>query len=75
MRLFIHFSGVARVMNRRLEDRIRELCAKVVSMPDTPEWNKTLQQLTAALQEHARRMRKLVAELPMRTDRRSAGEV
>jgi hypothetical protein len=75
MRLFIHLSRVARVMNRRLEDRIRELCAKVVSMPDTPEWNKTLQQLTAALQEHARRMRKLVAELPMRTDRRSAGEV
>ncbi len=74
MRLFTHFSGVARVMNRRLEDRIRELCAKVVRMPDTPEWNKTLQQLTAALQEHARRMRKLVAELPMRTDRRSAGE-
>jgi len=75
MRLFTHFSGVARVMNRRLEDRIRELCAKVVSMPDTPEWTKTIQQLKAALQEHACRMRELVAEFPMRTERRSASEV
>jgi hypothetical protein len=59
-------------MNRRLEDRIRELCAKVVSTPITPEWNKSLQQLTAALREHTRRMRNLITEFPMRPERRSA---
>jgi hypothetical protein len=59
-------------MNRRLEDRIRELCAKVVTTPGAPEWNKILQQLTAALHEHTNRMRKLIAEFPMRPERRSA---
>jgi hypothetical protein len=63
-------------MNRRLEDRIRNLCAEVVSAPDTSEWNsKVLQQLTAALHEHARRMRRLIADLPLRTERRAADQV
>jgi hypothetical protein len=59
-------------MKRRLEDRIRELCAEVVTTPEAPEWNEILQQLTAALHEHTRRMRKLIAELPVRTERRSS---
>jgi hypothetical protein len=59
-------------MKRRLEDRIRDLCAEVVNTQDSPEWNNILQNLAAALHEHARRMRKLLVELPVRTERRSA---
>jgi hypothetical protein len=58
-------------MNRRLEDRIRELCAKVVTTPETREWNKIFQQLTAAVSEHARRTRGLIVQFPLRTERRS----
>ena len=57
-------------MNRRLEDRIRELCAKVVVTPGTPEWNEILRELSEALHEHTRRMRKLITELPLRGERR-----
>jgi hypothetical protein len=62
-------------MKRRLEDRIREFCIQAVTMRDTPEWNNILQQLTAALHEHTRRMRTLIAELPIRTERRSVYQV
>ena len=61
-------------MNRRLEDRIRELCAKVLVNPSTPEWNEILRELSTALHEHTRRMRKLIAELPIRRERRSADQ-
>jgi hypothetical protein len=61
-------------MNRRLEDRIRELCAKVVHSPSTPEWNEILRELSTALHEHTRRMRKLIMELPIRRERRSADQ-
>jgi hypothetical protein len=61
-------------MNRRLEDRIRELCAKVMVNPSTPEWNEILRELSTALHEHTRRMRKLIAELPIRRERRSADQ-
>jgi hypothetical protein len=60
-------------MNRRLEDRIRQLCTQAAVTLGTPEWNEILHQLKAALHEHTRRMRKLIAELPNRFERRSAG--
>ena len=61
-------------MNRRLEDRIRELCAKVVNNPGTLEWNEILRELSTALHEHTHRMRKLIMELPVRGERRSADQ-
>jgi hypothetical protein len=62
-------------MKRRLEDRIKELCAQVVTTADTPERNKILQRLTTALYEHTRRMRTPITELPVQTERRSLDQV
>ena len=36
-------------MSQRLEDRIKELCAKAVVTPESPELNAILKQLHAAL--------------------------
>jgi uncharacterized coiled-coil protein SlyX len=56
----------------RLEDRIKELCEKAASTPQSSELDDTLHQLKAALAEHTRRMRKLAAGFPVmvRPDRR-----
>jgi len=40
---------------RRLEDRIRELCARVVYENGT-EWQKTVHKLQLAIQEHSLRL-------------------
>lgn len=39
---------------RRLEDRIRELCARILYEKE-PEWSATLQKLQQAIEEHAMR--------------------
>jgi hypothetical protein len=50
-------------MHRRLEDRIRELCAKAVTAQE-PELHAILNALRSALREHNRRLRRLaVAKL------------
>jgi hypothetical protein len=41
--------------SRRLEDRIRELCARVLYEKGT-DWQKTVRQLQSAIQEHSLRM-------------------
>jgi hypothetical protein len=46
-------------MLRRLEDRIRELCAKSITASDDELGPRT--ELRAALREHAERFRKVVA--------------
>lgn len=46
-------------MNRRLEDRIRVLCRRAVSASDTEELRLAIQELQAALREHAYRLRSL----------------
>ena len=48
------------VPSRRLDDRIRELCARVVSTQGA-EMESTIAQLKAALHEHNERLRKLAA--------------
>jgi hypothetical protein len=53
-------------MRQRLDDRIKDLCAKAVATPQSPELNEILQELQAALAEHTRRLRKLVADFPAR---------
>lgn len=40
---------------RRLEDRIRELCARVLYENGT-DWQKTVHQLQLAIQEHSLRL-------------------
>ncbi|GEM_PF-6408931 len=40
-------------MSQRLDDRIKELCAKAVATPESPELEEILQQLQKALHEHA----------------------
>ena len=47
--------------SRRLEDRIRELCAKAVAAPDSADFNEVMQQLRESLREHANRLRQLAA--------------
>ncbi len=49
------------VPSRRLEDRIRELCAKAVAAPDSADFNEVMQQLRECLREHANRLRQLAA--------------
>jgi hypothetical protein len=47
-------------MLRRLEDRIRELCAMAVTA-EAPELEIILSELQSALREHTERLRKLAA--------------
>jgi len=49
------------VPSRRLEDRIRELCAKAVAAPGSADFNEVMQQLRECLREHANRLRQLGA--------------
>ena len=45
----------------RLDDRIRELCERVLAASDA-ELEPAISELRAALQEHISRLRQLVAE-------------
>jgi len=47
--------------SRRLEDRIRDLCAKAATASDA-ETVQVLQELRQALHEHARHLRAMAAE-------------
>jgi hypothetical protein len=40
-------------MSQRLDDRIKEICAKAVAIPESPELEEILQQLQKALHDHA----------------------
>jgi hypothetical protein len=61
---------------RRLEDRIRELCARALYERD-PQWSATLVQLQLAIQEHSLRVSNactgsIVAGRPLIIERRQA---
>ena len=58
-------------MPQRLNDRIRELCAMAVATAASPELEEILRQLRKALHEHAKRLRKVLSEYPLRRERRS----
>ena len=45
-------------MPRRLEDRIRELCARVLTAKEA-DWNEALTELRMAIQEHSLRVANL----------------
>jgi len=57
-------------MLRRLEDRIRDLCAKAVASQDSPELPEVFEQLRAALHEHSERLRKSTVD-PQLVQRRT----
>lgn len=44
--------------SRRLEDRIREICARLL-VEDEPKWSSTAHELQSALQEYILRMNNL----------------
>jgi hypothetical protein len=46
---------------RRLEDRIRHLCGKAVSVQESDDLSAILTELKSALQEHTQRLRALAA--------------
>jgi len=52
-----------------IDDRIKELCAKAVATPPSPELEEILSQLQTALREHTERMRKMTASFRARTER------
>jgi hypothetical protein len=50
------------MLYRRLEDQIRELCAKALATPDSEqEFFSVMTQLKAALHEHTKRLRGMSA--------------
>jgi hypothetical protein len=56
------------MLYRRLEDQIRELCAKALATPDSEqEFFSVMTQLKAALHEHTKRLRGMIgAQTPNR---------
>jgi hypothetical protein len=58
-------------MLRRLDDRIRELCAQAVATEDSSELDDILRELRASLQEHAKRLRESALSRPFPTEKRA----
>jgi hypothetical protein len=56
--------------SRRLEDRIRTLCAQAVDTTDLSDLSVIIEQLSAALHDHVDRLRKLAAARPIPPERR-----
>jgi len=56
--------------HRRLEDRIRELCTRAVTVSESQELHDILGKLRAALREHTQRLRRLAVKNPIPPDRR-----
>jgi len=56
--------------SRRLEDRIRELCAKAVVTTEPDELRAILDQLTADLHVHVERLRKRATQNSLPMERR-----
>lgn len=59
-------------MRRRLEDKIRDLCEKLIRAEDkSEEFHAAAAELRASLSEHISRLRRQVADYPIARDRRS----
>ena len=61
--------------SRRLEDRIRDLCAKAVTISEPAELNAILGQLTTAHHEQMERIRKRLREPRVAPERRFSRKV
>jgi predicted component of type VI protein secretion system len=55
-------------VNRRLEDRIRDLCYGALMAPSKDEARRFLEKLQAALQEHEQRLKRVAVLKLMRKD-------
>jgi hypothetical protein len=60
------------LMTRRLEDRIRSLCAQAVATEDSAELREILKSLRSAIHEHTQRLRKAAVDPQVKQRRRSA---
>ncbi|MCU1297620.1 MAG: hypothetical protein JWO91_1898, partial [Acidobacteriaceae bacterium] len=58
-------SSHSTTLDQRLTDRIKELCARAVALPESPELNEVLAELNAALREHTRRLRNMALGAPI----------
>jgi len=58
--------------SRRLEDRIRKLCAQAVATSDPDELNEALEELSAALHEHVDRLRRVAGGRCVLIERRQS---
>lgn len=58
------------VVPRRLEDRIRALSDRAVSITDPDEVKRVHRQLRTLLREHMSRLRKMIAGYPVFPERR-----
>jgi hypothetical protein len=59
-------------MRKRLNDRIKELCAKAVETPVSPELEEILQELQKALHEHSEQLRAIAGQYSEPSNRRTA---
>jgi predicted methyltransferase len=57
-------------MPRRLEDRIQQLCARVVASEDDEEIKTLCFELREALSEHARRLSQKIKDYPVTIEKR-----
>ncbi len=60
---------------RRLEDRIRSLCARAIQTEGEEELRPLLNELRAALRDHVERIRKRFGDYPAAIERRVNGEM
>jgi hypothetical protein len=58
--------------SRRLEDRIRELCALALAATESSHLSSILEQLSAALHDQVERLRKQACERTLRPERRQS---
>jgi hypothetical protein len=66
------FSFTFLSVERRREDRIRELCEKLITCKsDGPEFQEIALELRASLAEHIERMRAKLTDYPVDNERRS----
>jgi hypothetical protein len=60
------------VRYRRLEDRIRHLCARLITLPEaSADFHSTGSQLRADIREHAQRLRARLGNFPFFIERRA----
>jgi hypothetical protein len=60
------------VRYRRLEDRIRHLCARLITLPEaSTDFHSTGSQLRADIREHAQRLRARLGNFPFFIERRA----
>jgi hypothetical protein len=67
-----HSLEQCRITVNRLEDKIRDLCTKIVSDEDNPEVVATAVQLREALHEHLKCVRARMSAFPPPVERRTA---